>query len=135
VEEGSVEIAARLLGRPFELTGVVVAGERVGRELGFPTINLHPESGQVVPGDGVYRCSCTTPFGTFAAAGSVGDRPTFEGSRRTVEAYLLDYPGDLLYGSAASLLFLAKIRDQERFADEEALKEQMARDVEAVRRS
>jgi len=134
IQEGRVEEATKLLGRPFELDGDVVHGDKKGIQLGFPTINLARTSDQVVPADGVYACRCETPFGTFAAAGSVGMRPTFSGKARTIEAYLIDYPGGNLYGKAVSLAFLAKVRDQEMFQSENALKEQMSEDVELVRK-
>lgn len=131
---GQVEQACRWLGRPFELGGVVVRGARKGRELGFPTLNLAPTSNQAVPADGVYHCTCTTPWGEFEAAGSVGTRPTFDGSDRVIEAHLLDYAGDDLYGKPVRLRFHSRIREQARFETVEELRRQMAADVETVRR-
>lgn len=133
IHEGRVEDAARWLGRPFELGGIVVKGERLGSELGFPTVNIAPTFDQAVPGDGVYACACATPFGGFKAAGSVGDRSTVSGTLRTIEAHLLDYPGDGLYGRSLSLKFLRRLRVQVKFDSLEELKAQMARDVENVR--
>lgn len=130
---GDVEEAARMLGRPFALVGCVVPGEQLGRTLGFPTANLAPVSRQAVPADGVYAGRAHTPFGGFLAAVSVGDRPTVGGNARAVEAYLLDYPGDEIYGRIVELEFLRRLRGQEKFADTGALRAQMAADVEAVR--
>lgn len=134
VAEGILERASELLGRPYCLEGVVVAGERLGRRLGYPTANLGLACDQVVPADGVYAGRCRTPFGEFAAAVSIGTRPTVGGGRRAIEAHLLDYPGRELYGSAVELDVLSRIRGQETFDGVEALKRQMALDVQKVRR-
>ncbi|MCX7798712.1 MAG: riboflavin biosynthesis protein RibF [Fimbriimonadales bacterium] len=131
---GRMEEAAILLGRPYALEGVVVQGERLGRELGYPTANLGLVCNQAVPTDGVYAGLCRTVRGTYAAAVSIGTRSTVGGSRRAIEAYLLDYPGDALYGTAVFLEVARWLRPQETFPDREALKRQMALDVEAVRR-
>ena len=88
---GRVRDAAAALGRPYELAGSVVQGDRRGRSIGFPTANLECEC--TPPGDGVYACLATLPSGvTVAAAVNIGDRPTFSTDRRTVEAHLLDPP-------------------------------------------
>lgn len=132
IEEGDVARATHLLGRPFELAGVVVKGQQLGRTLGFPTINLAKSMNQVCPADGIYAGWCDTPVGTFKAAISVGYRPTVGGKQRTVEAYLLEYGGDSLYGAAVNLAFNERLRDELHFANLDELKEQMARDVERV---
>ncbi len=133
IGEGRVEDAARLLGRPFAFEGIVVEGEKVGRQLGFPTANLARSSDQVVPADGVYAGSCATPFGEFRAAISVGVRPTFDGRSRTIEAHLIDYPGTNLYGKPVVFRLESRLRAQERFDDGERLAEQMKLDAEAAR--
>lgn len=132
VLEGRVEDAARLLGRPFALAGVVVGGQMLGRELGYPTANLATSGRMVVPAHGVYAGRATTPHGVFRTAVSVGVRPAVGGGERTVEAYLLDYPGHEIYGTAMELEFLHRVRDEADFPDLEALKEQIARDVAFV---
>lgn len=132
IEAGNVEHANKLLGKPFCLLGVVVSGERLGRELGFPTINLARSYDGVLPKDGIYSGSAETNQGTFRAAISVGMRPTVNGSNRTVEAYLLDYPGIEIYGSSVDLHFHRRLRDEEKFDSLDALKQQMAQDVEMV---
>ncbi len=134
VAGGQMERASELLGRPYCLEGVVVAGERLGRQLGYPTANLGLACDQAVPADGVYAGRCRTPIGEFAAAVSIGTRPTVGGRRRAIEAFLLDYPGDDLYGAAIELDLLTRIRGQETFDGVEALKRQMALDVQKVRR-
>jgi len=133
VSKGLVERAARLLGRPFAIEGVVVEGLRLGRRLGYPTANLVRSSPQITPADGVYAGSCDTPFGTFQAAVSIGLRPAVGGTERTIEAYLLDYPGESLYGRALELGIERRLRDERSFESLEALTEQIARDVGAVR--
>lgn len=134
VAEGRVEEAERLLGRRFSIPGVVVAGRKLGRELGFPTVNLARAEDQVVPRYGVYAGYAATPKGRFRAAISVGLRPTVDGKVRAIEANLLDYPGDNLYGSAVEIEFHSRLRDEEAFPSLEELKAQMARDVERVLR-
>lgn len=132
--EGHVEDARRWLGRPFELYGVVVPGQKLGRTIGYPTANMARSFNQAVPSNGVYACEAQTDFGVFRAAVGIGVRPTVEeNGHRTVEAYLLDYPGTSLYGTSMSLRFLKRLRDEERFDSIEALIEQMESDVAATR--
>jgi riboflavin kinase/FMN adenylyltransferase len=131
IEAGGVETAAKLLGRPFEIPGIVVGGQRLGRELGYPTLNLARSFYQVTPADGVYAGHCDTVRGTFPAAISIGVRPTID-AQRTIEAYLLDYPGDEIYGTAVRLHIARRLRDQMKFDNLEDLKEQMATDVRLV---
>ena len=129
---GDVGRAAALLGRPFAVQGVVVAGQKLGRQLGFPTVNIARSSEQVSPCDGVYAGRCMTSAGEFRAAISLGARPAAGGGDRTLEAYLLDFPGGSLYGQSVELLFHTRLRDQLRFDDLNRLKAQIALDVEAV---
>lgn len=131
---GAVEYAGRLLGDPFTLGGEVVYGDRRGRELGYPTANLVPDPAYVTPGHGVYAAQATTEGGeTYAAAVSIGVRPTFvTGRGELVEAYLLDFDDDL-YGSRLELSYLKRLRGEKRFDSVAALVDQMALDVEAAR--
>lgn len=133
VQTGSVERAASFLGRAFSLRGVVVSGQKLGRELGFPTINVVCSSPQCLPLDGIYGGWCETLTGKFPAANAIGFRPTVAGTDRTVEAYLLDFPGSSLYGTAVELGFAFRVRDETAFDTIEQLKSAMARDVEEVR--
>ncbi len=133
VLEGRMVDATRLLGRPFALAGVVVGGKKLGRGLGYPTVNLATSGRMAVPADGVYAGTADTVLGEYAAAISVGVRPAVGGGARTVEAYLLDFPGTSLYGSAVELRVLERMRGEEDFPDLESLKKAIARDVEAVR--
>ena len=133
IAEGDVSHASRLLDRPVSLSGVVVSGQKLGRKLGYPTLNLALSTTVVKPGDGVYSGSCTTPSGTFRAAINVGTRPAVGGGERTVEAYLLDYAGDDLYGCSVELEFRDRLRDEKNFDSLEDLTDQIRLDVEAVR--
>jgi len=128
--EGQVELAASLLGRAHQVSGVVVSGDRRGREIGFPTANLGGMRA-LLPGTGVYACIAAVGGEQRMAAVHVGDRPTF-GRGRSVEAHLLDFAGDL-YGREIALAFVARLRSDQRFASVDALVEQIRRDVVACR--
>jgi riboflavin kinase / FMN adenylyltransferase len=126
---GAVEYADKLLGAPFQISGPVVHGDKRGRTLGFPTANLIPPEGFVVPGHGVYA-ACA---GGHPAAVNVGVRPQFQTGRgELIEAYLLDFDGDL-YGQELRIEFMKRLRGERRFPSVDALVEQMARDVEQTR--
>jgi riboflavin kinase/FMN adenylyltransferase len=125
---GDVAGAAALLGRPFELEGVVVAGDQRGGTLGFPTANLALEPHLLAPAYGIYAGEA---LGHRAAA-SVGVNPHYGGSERRIEAFLLDFEGDL-YGRRLRLELWERLRDERSFESEEELVGQIARDVEAAR--
>ena len=135
VREGSVGEAAELMGRPYRLRGQVVPGAGRGRVLGFPTVNLAVEPGRVLPGDGIYAGWAEVEGERYAAAINIGVRPTFESEepQRAVEAYLLDFEGQL-YGQTLALTFVERLRPERRFGSAEELTEQIARDVAATRR-
>jgi len=135
LQEGDVQEAAVLLGRPYRLRGEVVAGAGRGRRLGFPTVNLAVAPGRVLPGDGIYAGWAEATGQRYAAAINVGLRPTFaeEEPQRTVEAYLLDFEGQL-YGQKVTLTFVEWLRPEQRFQSAKELVEQMARDIAATRR-
>jgi riboflavin kinase/FMN adenylyltransferase len=129
VAAGEVEAAMRCLGAPFLLEGDVVEGDRRGRELGFPTANIVPSDELICPGHGVYAAFANGQ----PAAVNVGVRPTFETGRGVlVEAYLIDYEGDL-YGRTLRIAFIARLRGEKRFASVEDLVAQMHGDVEEAR--
>jgi len=129
VAAGDVARAARFLGAPFMLEGEVVKGDGRGRELGMPTANIVPDPHYVCPGHGVYAAWA---HGQPAAV-NVGVRPTFDSGRGLlVEAYLLDYAGDL-YGQTLRVAFVERMRGERRFESVDALVAQMHRDVEQVR--
>jgi riboflavin kinase / FMN adenylyltransferase len=128
VSEGRVEEAGALLGRHFAIEGVVVEGARRGRELGFPTANLSTEN-ELLPPHGVYATFSTMGGVSRPAVTNVGVRPTFDGPPRTsVETHVLGFAGDL-YGQPQELAFVQRLRDERRFPDVDALREQIAADV------
>jgi riboflavin kinase/FMN adenylyltransferase len=128
VRSGEIERAATLLGRPFEVEGTVVAGDQRGGTLGFPTANLSPDSGLVVPAHGIYAGA----VGDTRAAVSIGTNPHYRGEERRIEAFLLDFTGDL-YGRRLVLELWQRLRAEAAFDSEQALIEQIGRDVEQTR--
>jgi riboflavin kinase / FMN adenylyltransferase len=128
--EGDVLAAARMLGRPFELDGTVVAGDQRGGTLGYPTANLRLEPDLACPSYGIYA-----GFGLgHRAAISIGTNPHYGGTERRIEPYLLDFDGDL-YGRRLVVELWERLRDEAVFDSEAALVEQIARDVEAAKRA
>ena len=136
VSGGQVEEAARLLGRPYALSGEVVRGKQLGRTLGYPTANVASAPGILVPGAGVYACRVRLEDGSrHRAAVSVGVNVTVSpNAPRTVEAFLMDgFSGDL-YGQSVTVEFVAHLRAMEKFVSLEVLKEKIAQDVEEAAR-
>jgi riboflavin kinase/FMN adenylyltransferase len=131
---GHVAEAARLLGRRYDLGGRVVPGEAIGRTLGYPTANLRLDEEKFLPADGVYAAWARLEGEAVLrpAAASLGTRPTFGGATHAIEAYLLDWSGDLT-GRELSVELVDWVRGQERFEGPEPLRAAMARDVAAVR--
>jgi len=142
--DGDVEAAAEALGRPLRVTGVVVEGDKRGRELGYPTANIPADPGAAVPQDGVYAGWLTvlTPApgapaypDPLPAAISVGSNPTFDGVDRRVESYVLDRDDLELYGAGVAIDFVARLRGtQIRFDSIDELLVQMKADVDGARR-
>jgi len=141
VTAGDMRTAMQVLGRPHRVDGVVERGDQRGRALGFPTANLRTEQWTAVPADGVYagrvvrldEWGRTVPGGELGiAAISVGTNPTFEVRQRRVEAYVLDFDGDL-YGTTLGIEFVDRLRGMERFDSVEALVTQMQADVAQTR--
>lgn len=144
--DGDVAAAARVLGRPHRLRGTVVHGDARGRELGFPTANLGPDTVGMVPADGVYagwlrraRAADGTPVGAeepdtvLPAAVSIGTNPTFDGVQRRVEAYVLDRTDLDLYGQQVVLELVERLRPTLRFDSVDELLDRMRQDVERTR--
>ncbi|HEX8081761.1 MAG TPA: bifunctional riboflavin kinase/FAD synthetase [Jatrophihabitans sp.] len=141
VEAGDMTAAAHALGRPHRLDGVVVRGDQRGRELGYPTANVRTASFAAVPADGIYagRVARIDEWGntladlpTLPAAISVGSNPTFEGRHRSVEAFVLDFEGDL-YGQNLGVEFVSRLRGMVKFDSVADLITQMAADVVQTR--
>jgi riboflavin kinase/FMN adenylyltransferase len=134
LQRADLATAARCLGRDYAVAGEVVAGAGRGRTLGFPTANVRVSRPVLVP-SGVYACRVGIDAQPARpAVVNLGVRPTFGGEAFAVEAYLLDFAGDL-YGARVNVAFVARLREERRFPSVEALVEQIARDVEAARRA
>ena len=139
VSAGDVASAARELGRPHRVEGVVVRGSQRGRALGFPTANAEPQPYTAIPGDGVYAgwlaslAADGAELDRWPAAISVGTNPTFDGVDRTVEAYALDRDDLDLYGVHVAVEFAQRLRGQVRFASVDELVDQMRTDVVMAR--
>ena len=125
---GDVSAAAALLGRPHEVEGLVVSGDQRGGTLGFPTANIAVEPGLLVPAHGIYAGSALE----HRAAASIGVNPHYGGSERRIEAFLLDFDGDI-YGERLRLELWERLRDERAFESEEELVRQIAADVEAAK--
>jgi riboflavin kinase / FMN adenylyltransferase len=130
LHEGKVAPAALMLGRPPELEGVVVVGDERGGTLGFPTANLAVPAHLLVPAYGIYAGAALD----MPAAVSIGTNPHYGGRERKIEAFLLDFEGDL-YGQRLVVELWQRLRDEEVFDSEQALIDQIAADVEATRRA
>jgi riboflavin kinase / FMN adenylyltransferase len=128
LRDGDVIAAAELLGRPAEVEGTVVSGDARGGTLGFPTANLAVPADLLVPAYGIYAGA----VGGHRAAISIGTNPHYGGNERRVEAFLLDFDGDL-YGQRLVLELWQRLRDERSFASEQELIAQIALDVEATR--
>jgi riboflavin kinase/FMN adenylyltransferase len=133
--EGRVEAAALLLGRPFDLDGIVVPGAGRGRTIGFPTANIDTPN-ELRPAAGVYavrvREQGAAPGPWLGGAANIGVKPTFGGGEVTIEAHLFDFEGDL-YGKRVRVQFLERLRAERRFGSASELAGQIARDLEAAR--
>ena len=134
IESGDMERAAEFLGHPHILSDIVTPGKRLGRTLGFPTVNLHFQPGVIVPAYGVYAAKVYLEDGSEQiAAVNVGVRPTVEAvSEPNVEAFLLDFDGDL-YGQRVRLEFYRHLRGERKFPSVEALTQEVLQNAEETR--
>ncbi|HMJ66246.1 MAG TPA: riboflavin kinase, partial [Candidatus Binatia bacterium] len=133
IRSGQLDAASQMLGRGYSLAGKVVRGDALGKKIGFPTANLDT-SGLVTPPNGVYAAHAHVGRETYRAAVNIGVRPTVDQPEpvRRVEAHLLDFKGEI-YNEELELTFVEKLREEQKFGSMEALKSQIARDVEAAR--
>lgn len=134
LSHGESNAARRLLGRPYSVEGIIARGDQVGRELGFPTINLSVLN-ELLPSDGVYasRVLLRASGETFDAVTNIGTRPTrYAGTRRLLETHILDFDRDV-YGEEAEIFFYDRLREERRFENMMALSEQIGRDADAAR--
>lgn len=130
LEKGEVEEAARLLGRNYRLSGEVVHGFHRGHDiLGFPTANLKPDAGKLVPADGVYAVRAWIDGAPYPAVTNVGTNPTFHNTERTIETFILSF-NESIYGRPFSLEWVKRLRGEIQFPDFESLKKQIQKDAE-----
>jgi riboflavin kinase/FMN adenylyltransferase len=131
---GRLDRAAAMLGRAFSVLGTVESGDHRGHELGFPTANLNPHN-EILPPDGVYAARTVIGRETFGGVVNIGVRPTFQErpSARMLEVHLLDFNREI-YGRDVEVRFLQKLRDEQQFKSADALKSQIALDIQAARK-
>jgi riboflavin kinase/FMN adenylyltransferase len=134
VATGDVAEASNLLGHPYRLHGPVIHGDSRGRGLGFPTANIDPPAGKILPANGIYACRASIGDVSRLAAVNVGVRPQFHTDvhKPLVEAHILDFDGEL-YGRDLGLEFIARLRNETKFPSVEALVEQIGEDVRQTR--
>jgi riboflavin kinase/FMN adenylyltransferase len=131
IASGDLAAADRMLGQSYTLRGIVAFGAGRGHDLGFPTANVVVPPQKMLPPDGVYTTTARYDGRDYPGLVSIGTNPTFDGTARTVEAWLRDFDGSL-YGEELALRDLRYVREQRRFASAEELLDQMRRDAEAV---
>jgi riboflavin kinase/FMN adenylyltransferase len=132
LSRGDMQTASRMLGRHFSLRGPVVGGTERGRVLGFPTANIGVDPDQALPGDGVYATLGHVGDAIYRSVTNIGVRPTFGEGERSVEAFLLDFEGDV-YGQDMTIELVERLRGEVKFADAGDLSAQITRDVEQAR--
>lgn len=133
ISEGRLEEAERMLGRPFQVEGRILVGDKRGRKLGFPTINLLPRE-QLCPPKGVYVSESILPDrGSYPSVSNVGTRPTFGSKDFRIETHVLDYDGPDLYGKRVEVSFLKRLREERKFSTVDELVVQMRKDKEAAK--
>ena len=132
IQKGSVDQATELLGRPFEILGVVVKGDGIGTSLGFPTANILTEN-ELIPGNGVYATQVKIGLRTYNSITNIGFRPTFGGKKLTLETHIFRFKKKI-YGKEIRIRFIKKIRDEITFASVQDLIKQIKKDVESAQR-
>ena len=131
LSEGEMALANAMLGRPYSLMGKVVAGQQLGRTIGFPTANLDIASEKFLPRYGVYGVNVFLERTTAKGVMNIGCRPTVEGQSPTIEVHLLNWSGDL-YGRVLKVDLIEFLRPEQKFDSVEALKRQITKDCQAV---
>lgn len=130
LQEGDVATACKYLSYPFQLKGTVVHGDKLGRQLGFPTANIQVDSDtKIIPANGVYACYVQIENEKFKGMLNIGTRPTVNGEQRRIEAHVFDVT-DEFYGKSITVKLKDRIRDEQRFEDVEKLKDRLAVDKE-----
>ena len=130
LSQGDISTANKYLGRPYDLSGQVVKGQQIGRSIGFPTANIQiADNYKLLPRDGAYAVYADVNSIRYKAILNIGDRPTVDGEKKTIEAHLIDFEGDL-YGQELRIYFQEFLREEKRFESLDALKNQLAVDRE-----
>jgi riboflavin kinase/FMN adenylyltransferase len=128
--QGDISTANKYLGRPYDLSGQVVKGQQIGRSLGFPTANIQiADDYKLLPRDGAYAVHAEVNSIQYKAILNIGDRPTVDGEKKTIEAHLIDFEGDL-YGQELRVYFQEFLREEKKFESLDALKNQLVVDRE-----
>ena len=131
--DGNVIDAGKLLGRNFNINGEVIKGFGRGEPMGFPTANIKAAPETIIPGDGIYATWATVEGQRYMSATSIGIRPTFDASDRTIETFIMDFNGKL-YGKQLGLDFVSRIRNEVKFPSIEVLKNQISQDIEETKK-
>lgn len=132
IDSGDIGYASELTGRDYSLTGIVSHGKKLGRTIGFPTVNIYPSSRKLLPPAGVYETRLMIDGEWYKGVTNVGDNPTTDGDGKTrVETYIVDYSGDM-YGKVITVYFKSFIRPEKKFNSIEELKKQIDIDKESV---
>lgn len=137
IRTGDIETAAALLGRPYTVSGIVVHGRKLGRTIGFPTANISPVNGKLIPANGVYLCTADAGGKRYKGVVNIGHRPTVDsaGSPVSIEAHLTDAPAGIsLYGKNITLHFIRRLRDEKKFGSLDDLKSQLEADCAEARK-
>lgn len=132
LRDGKLESVRQMLGRPYFVDGTVVPGRKKGKELGIPTANLSLDN-EIVPPDGVYATEMIRKARRYISVTNIGSRPTFQGAGHAVETHILDFR-EMIYGESVRISFLARLREERRFAGGTELREQIQQDIDAARR-
>ncbi|GHB43767.1 bifunctional riboflavin kinase/FAD synthetase [Mongoliitalea lutea] len=128
LESGRVDIANEYLGRDYELNGIIIKGQQLGRSIGFPTANIHiPHDYKLIPADGVYAVEVSIEGVRFQGMLNIGNRPTVSGDTRTIEVNIFDFSGDL-YDKRVSVFLKAYLRSEVKFEGLDSLKAQLEQD-------
>ncbi|MBW3469427.1 bifunctional riboflavin kinase/FAD synthetase [Arthrospiribacter ruber] len=134
LEEGNVQIANEYLGRDYEINGIIIKGQQLGRSIGFPTANIHvPHDYKLIPCNGAYAVTVYVEGSRYNGMLNIGMRPTVNGESQTIEVNLFDFDGDL-YDKRVCVHFKSYLRPEKKFAGLEALKYQLAKDKEDAQR-
>ena len=129
IKIGDMQRAKKFLGRPFSINFPVVYGKQIGRKIGIPTINQLFPAGHIIPACGIYACTCEVNGEIYKSVTNIGLRPTVNGDFLNAETHLIDFDGDL-YGKNIKVNFHMKFRDEIKFRNLDALKEQIQKDIE-----